>query len=110
VSLSEVRLMCEWGTTTVLEVTIPARLSSTGRDKRKAVGVDSCIASVVKALNAAGISTIASCCGHGKCPGNIVLGDGRELIIAPEFETGRAVDRAFPPIFGETGKRDRRHG
>jgi hypothetical protein len=51
----------------------------------------------VKALNDAGIETIASCCGHGKRPGNIVLKDGRELIIAPDFEAGRMIDRAFPP-------------
>jgi hypothetical protein len=31
------------------------------------------------------------------------LADGRELIVAPDFDTGRAVDRAFPAIFEETG-------
>ena len=43
--------------------------------------VDFCIADVVAALNAANITTEASCCGHGKSSGSIMLTDGRELII-----------------------------
>ena len=62
------------------------------------VGIDRCIASIVSALNHNGIRTVASCCGHGKRPGNIALADGRELIVAPDFETGRAIDAAFPPV------------
>ncbi|MCK5601619.1 hypothetical protein KAR91_07120 [Candidatus Pacearchaeota archaeon] len=62
------------------------------------VSIDSCIAPIVQALNNAGIATVASCCGHNKRPGNIVLKDGRELIIVPDFETGRLIDKAFPPI------------
>jgi hypothetical protein len=90
--------MCKWGTSVILEVTIPAHLSHTGEQRQKAIDVDACIAPIVKALNAAGIVTIASCCGHGKRPGNIALADGRELVIAPDYTTGRAVDQAFPPI------------
>lgn len=60
--------------------------------------IDSCIAPLVAALNQAGITTVASCCGHGKRPGNIALADGRELVIAPDYETGRAIDKAFPGI------------
>lgn len=45
------------------------------------VWCDPCIASVVVALNAWGIKTVASCCGHGERPGSIVLADGRELTI-----------------------------
>jgi len=90
--------MCEWGQVELVEVTIPARLSSTGKDKIKKVGIDRCIAPIVRALNIAGAATIASCCGHGKRPGNIVLADGRELIIAPDYDTARKVDKAFPPI------------
>jgi hypothetical protein len=80
--------MCAWGTTTVL------RMPGIGRP----VGVDSCISDLVKALNEAGFRTVASCCGHGKRPGNIALADGRELIIAADYATGRSVDAAFPPI------------
>lgn len=94
--------MCEWGTDVVLEVTIPAELSHTGEQRQKLVGVDACIAPIVKALNDAGVTTIASCCGHGHRPGNIALADGRELIIAPDFETGRRIDAIFPTnIAGE---------
>jgi hypothetical protein len=94
--------MCEWGTVTVLELTIPAHLSHTGEARQKRVGVDSCIAPIVKALNDAGAHTIASCCGHGHRPGNIILGDGRELIIAKDFETARKIDNVFLDIHGQT--------
>lgn len=49
------------------------------------VCIDWCIHHIVAALNAAGIATVASCCGHGKQPGRIDLADGRVLSI-----TGRA--------------------
>lgn len=60
--------------------------------------VDRCIAPMVKALNEAGIHTIASCCGHGVRPGSIALVDGRELLIAPDYDTARIAERAFPPL------------
>ena len=43
--------------------------------------VDYCIADIVAALNAANITTGASCCGHNKMDGTIWLEDGRELWI-----------------------------
>lgn len=43
--------------------------------------VDWCIHQIIAALNAGGVRTVASCCGHGKADGNIVLEDGRVLII-----------------------------
>ena len=79
--------MCQWGTTEVLEVTIPAHLSYTGESRQKMVDIDSCIVPIIKALNESGITTIASCCGHGKRPGSIILVDGREFIIAPDYDT-----------------------
>ena len=78
--------MCEWGNTKILIIDDKAR------------DIDSCIYFIVKVLNDAGIKTVASCCGHGKRPGNICLIDGREIIIAPDYETGRKIDKAFPPI------------
>jgi hypothetical protein len=63
--------------------------------------IDACIFPLVKALNEAGIVTVACCCGHGHRPGNIALEDGRELVIAPDYATGRKVDRAFPSIEGD---------
>jgi hypothetical protein len=60
--------------------------------------VDRCIAPLVAALNATGFETVASCCGHGRQPGNVILRDGREIFIAPDFDTARLVNAAFPPI------------
>jgi hypothetical protein len=73
--------MCNWGTEVGLIVTIPAHLSHTGVDRQDVKGIDSCIAPIVKALNDGGITTISSCCGHGKGTGVIMLADGRELEI-----------------------------
>ena len=56
--------------------------------------IDLCIADIVAALNAANIITEASCCGHGKFMGNILLEDGRTIEIK----------------WGETGWRDRAKG
>lgn len=43
--------------------------------------IDLCIADIVAALNAANITTVASCCGHGKTDGDVLLKDGRKLVI-----------------------------
>lgn len=83
--------MCEWGKTVSVEVTIPADLNHTGSAYRKEVGIDECIAPLIQALNDAGVVTVASCCGHGKGPGRIALGDGRELVIVPDFRTAEKV-------------------
>jgi hypothetical protein len=61
-------------------------------DGAPSVWCDPCIAPIVAALNAAGIATVASCCGHGEQLGNIALADGRELIIARNFEAARAIE------------------
>ena len=45
--------------------------------------IDHCIHHLVAALNAANITTVASCCGHNKLRGSIDLEDGRTLIIIP---------------------------
>lgn len=47
----------------------------------RVICVDWCIHHIVAALNAAGIETIASCCGHGLRDGIISLSDGRDLHI-----------------------------
>jgi hypothetical protein len=43
--------------------------------------IDWCIHHIVAALNAGGVETVASCCGHGTQPGRIDLADGRVLTI-----------------------------
>ena len=79
--------MCEYGDTLTMSLKIPAELSHTGKDYYKPVGIDRCIASLIKALNDGGIETVASCCGHKKITGNIALADGRILEIFPDFNT-----------------------
>ena len=49
--------------------------------------IDYCIHHIIAALNAGGIRTIASCCGHEKMKGNILLEDGRVLIIEQRPES-----------------------
>lgn len=49
--------------------------------KRRVEYIDCCIADIVAALNAANITTEASCCGHNKLNGNIILTDGRIITI-----------------------------
>jgi hypothetical protein len=58
--------------------------------------VDEEIRPLVRALWDAGIATVASCSGHDYRPGNIALADGRELVIAPDYETARKIDALFP--------------
>lgn len=79
----------------VLSLTVPATLSHSGEARVKDCGIDSCIAPIVKALNDGGVPTIACCCGHGKLPGSIVLADGRELIVAADFDEARRVIDVF---------------
>jgi hypothetical protein len=59
----------------------------------KIQAIDACIAPIVRALNENGIPTVASCCGHFNRWGSIILADGCELIIAPDYESGRAFDK-----------------
>lgn len=61
--------MCKRGTDTVIEIL--------GQPK----AIDFCIAPIVDALNKGGIATTGSCCGHGKSHGDILLADGRALVI-----------------------------
>lgn len=55
------------------------------------VGVDPCIVDLLMALREAGIDTVASCCGHGKAPGSIILRDRYELIIVSGHEERAAI-------------------
>ncbi len=67
-----------------VRVYIPADRSHTGEGRWRMMEMDACIAPMVDALNAAGILTAASCCGHGEKPGAIALQDGREIEVWPE--------------------------
>ena len=74
--------MCAWGDSIDLEVSIPASCSHTGEERVATKPIDRCIAPYVKALNAAGLKTGGSCCGHGKGPGYISMHDGTVLSFA----------------------------
>ena len=58
-------------------------------------GVDFCISHIVAALNASGIETLASCCGHGHVFGHVALEDGKELFVIPDFNTSRKVEKCL---------------
>lgn len=59
------------------------------------VWCDPCIEPMVRALNDGGITTVASCCGHGKGLATIALADGREIFIAENFDSARQIDQMF---------------
>ncbi len=81
--------MCEWGSDTVVRVKVAADLSWNGKETWKDFKIDSCIASLVKALQKGGIDMRSSCCGHGNNLGSINLQDGRTLFIKlPTDEDG----------------------
>jgi hypothetical protein len=65
--------------------------------------IDACIHKFVAALNAGGVETVASCCGHGKRQGVITLEDGRELVIRPYDERNHTNNEAGLRA-GEGGK------
>lgn len=60
------------------------------------VWCDPCLVTLVRALNAAGIRTVASCCGHGYRPGLVMLDDGRSLVIVRDDEERRRIEALFP--------------
>ncbi len=57
----------------------------------KDVQVDSCISRFVQALNAAGITTSTSCCGHGEGDGSFLTHSEGEyrLVIIVDAKTSR---------------------
>lgn len=80
-----------------------ARMVVVARDEAgtPTIWCDPEIADLVQALNDGGIATVASCSGHGHRPGGIALADGRELIVAKDYDEARAIDRLLPSINGE---------
>ena len=78
--------MCEYGDTVPVEVTVPAHLSCTHKPHPKVVPVDRCLASIIKALDTAGLLTSSCCCGHGRRQGMIMLADGRVLEVYGDGE------------------------
>lgn len=70
---------------------------------RGGVWCDPEIVDLVRALNAGGVATIASCSGHGHRPGSIILADGRFLVIPRSREEWMQIEHLFPvDINGDT--------
>lgn len=80
--------MCKWGETKVISILRPM-------GGIKDVDIDKCIVDLIQTLNAGGEFTAASCCGHGKRPGRIILESGRELFLASSYEEGTKIDKIF---------------
>jgi hypothetical protein len=78
--------MCQWDITETIII------------NNKSIGVDKCIVPLVKALNESGLTTIASCCGHGKQPTSVILENDRRLVIYETFEDADIASQLFPPI------------
>jgi len=64
-------------------------------------GIDPCLVPIITVLNEGGIETIASCCGHGRRPGSIILKDERELIICRNRKIAKNITNNCPPIVPE---------
>lgn len=64
-------------------------------------GVDACIAPLVQALNDGGIQTVASCCGHGRMPGRVILEDGRDVLVMTRADSSEYFSHERFTIYGE---------
>jgi len=65
--------MCKWGTDKIVEVTMPPCQPYHPTEWKKKVGIDSCISELVEVFESVGLRMLASCCGHGKGDGAILL-------------------------------------
>lgn len=77
----------------------------TDENGKPVVWCDPEIADIVHALNKEGIATVASCSGHGVRPGVVSLKDGRELLVAPDYDSACVMEACFPGINGEPVKK-----
>lgn len=60
------------------------------------VWCDPCLEPLIKALNDAGVETVASCCGHDSgLPGWIMLADGRDIVIMADHEQTLALEAGW---------------
>jgi hypothetical protein len=66
---------------------------------------DPCLAPYVQALNDAGLDTLASCCGHGRRPGSIMMRSGQVLLILADRDEFGRVDGLWPGINDEPATR-----
>jgi hypothetical protein len=97
----------QWDPPAIPDGTREAAMVVIERDQhgKPTVWCDPEIVDLVGALNTRSLRTVASCSGHGGPFGNIVLADGRELLILPDFDSTRFAERALRKAFaaGEAG-------
>lgn len=100
---------CPCGEQACVTVRIPASRSASGETERRTACIDRCLADLVRALQAAGIDTCASCCGHGETCGHIALQDGRDLLVlSPEQAAEYETDWGIAFFTAEAGRRAHR--
>lgn len=68
----------------------------------KVVAVDYCISGIVAGLNAAGIKTTGSCCGHGHTPATVILEDGRWIVVAESEAAFHALQNSYAHARGRS--------
>jgi len=73
--------------------------------RNRVEGIDFCVADIVAALNAGGVETSTSCCGHEVMPGHVMLKDGRELIIVKNAEERNEVFNIMKKFYKTQSKR-----
>jgi len=59
----------------------------------RVVYVDYCIARLVAALEAGGFRPVASCCGHGKMPGSVLLEDRTNVVMLTDEQADETLKR-----------------
>ena len=96
--------MCDEHSSVLVEIPTASERGEHGRQR----GIDGCIAPLIDALNQGGVATVASCCGHNKRPGSIVLADGRELRIFRTFDPDRLLLQDIPSELDRL-RREREH-
>lgn len=75
--------MCEYAPDREAAMTVVERDAG----GKATVWCDPCIEPFLRALNAAGLRTLASCCGHGTHASTIALADGKWLAIFPNRDS-----------------------
>ena len=79
----------------LMELPVPAELSYTGAARQKMVHIDRCIVPLIEALNKSGCPTVACCCGHGRGMSVISLKDGTQMLVLPDWDSGRKAEQVL---------------
>ena len=88
-------MMCKHGDTVVVPIWSSNQRKMIGRD------IDRCLVPLVKVLNAGGLETAASCCGHGYVPPSVILADDTWLVILTQEEAEKLYASYPTTITGE---------